>query len=287
MGTSSFFAIRSSYSAFEQLLNYSGGVVTLVVNSAEEHFKKLFDYILSMKVENGSKPSPFATHSMRWIHELSTLVRTFGCAPDNFMTRESWIYGISEAFKHSHIEIVPGVYKNSPCSVQLQRLVRSSSQSRASAFVGSNRVSSLLLGFQLPITEMPDIISSIFRNYLTGTISKNIKNERNFQLKRELVESIRRAIDLDQPYDRLLIITAYCLSLRKPLPCVKIGAFRTKEWSDLNIPGSSSVDTGRQYCLLFIIRGMCQRYCNLREGDNAMIYGLFKDQLGMIFSVLL
>jgi hypothetical protein len=97
-----------------------------------------------------------------------------------------------------------------------------------------------------------------------------------------LVQLIKQEINLQRSYDRLLVITAYCLSMRKPLPSVKLGIFRTKEWSDLDIPGASNVETGRQYCLHFIIRGMCQRYCNLKEDVNASIYDLFKDNLGII-----
>ena len=77
------------FRAFQPLLNQSQFIITCQVVMTRDYFTKLFDYLLSMNNQKEMKTSPFATASMRWIHEIKGLIQLFGTEVGGSMTRDS------------------------------------------------------------------------------------------------------------------------------------------------------------------------------------------------------
>ena len=242
---------------------------------------------------------------MLWVDTLKHLVHTVGWNGNSRMTNITWKYAIFQAFKLAQIQYIPGHYNKRLSYVNLHLMsyeesfpanAPTKSSINAARGIGQGTLKPSALGFELPFNKfnlkpvMPPVLQHIFQQFWSQTKpkhpSQSVENEQKLQ---SLAKAVFDKLDLAQPWDAVIVISALTMSRRKPLPMHEPN-LRDRQWVDLttrrkSISGdmhSHLYGNASEFCLCFIVTAMVKRYSQFQQEPHAVSGALWDKRWGLV-----
>lgn len=256
----------------ESLLSVLNKFVEIKPMFIEDYIQKMWEEIVLTNPRDFTQniKSPFATSTMKWWKWLTSYVHEQGFKDEAHCHETQWKYIFSEVFKSLSIHYVPGFHGSKLISSTVIRLIydqyyQTQSESAIKSTVSNNNSNSshvLTLGFTWPLTTLPLAFKTIIEAYRTFQHNPMPMENQQMIQKQKLAARHFKYLNLQRPFDTLLLIYACLLAQPASYVPYAIDKNRRRQWGQSSW-SSCSINRPRFY-IGFILTGLQARYPELQ-----------------------